>query len=51
VEGHDQARLVDPAIGRTRISRPGIDGQPVEWHLAAVCVLALVEEMTEDPVG
>jgi hypothetical protein len=26
---------------------PGIDGEPVEWHLSAIAFLGLVDGMTE----
>jgi AcrR family transcriptional regulator len=48
LDGLNQARLVDAKIVDERILRRGIDGSTVEWHIAAIAVVALVEEMTED---
>ncbi|WP_255784565.1 TetR/AcrR family transcriptional regulator [Mycobacteroides abscessus] len=50
VEGLIGRSVTNPGIVATPIIRPGIDGQPVEWHLAAVGFLGIVDEMVEpDP--
>ncbi|MCX6501374.1 MAG: TetR family transcriptional regulator [Microbacterium sp.] len=47
VEGIVSRRLVGSADADATITRPGLDGGPVEWHLAAVAFLAMILEMTE----
>ncbi|WP_460772478.1 TetR/AcrR family transcriptional regulator [Microbacterium sp. GXF7504] len=47
VEGIVSRRLVGSADADAIIVQPGIDGAPVEWHLAAVAFLALIMELTE----
>jgi AcrR family transcriptional regulator len=47
VEGIVSRRRIGvPIVGHT-VMRPGIDGEPVEWTLAALGYLALVESLTE----
>jgi AcrR family transcriptional regulator len=47
VEGIVGRRLVGSADADTVILRPGLDGDPVEWCLAALAFLAMILEMTE----
>lgn len=46
VEGLAQRRPVNADVVDTPILLPGIDGDPVEWHLAAVGFLAALDQMT-----
>jgi AcrR family transcriptional regulator len=47
VEGIVSRRLVGSTDADAVVLRPGLDGQPVEWCLAALAFLALILEMTE----
>lgn len=47
VEGLARRILVNPDVINKPISLPGIDGDLVDWHLAAVGFLAIVEAMSE----
>lgn len=50
VEGLIGRSLTNPGIVHTPVPLPGIDGQTVPWHLAAVGFLGIVDEMVEpDP--
>jgi AcrR family transcriptional regulator len=50
VEGLIGRQLANQKIVDEPIRLPGIDGEPVDWHLAAVGFLAIVDAMTEpDP--
>ncbi|MBT9605727.1 hypothetical protein [Microbacterium sp.] len=56
VEGLAQRRLVNPDLVDTVISKPGIDGEPVEWHPAALGFWGILEALVDietrrDPVG
>ncbi|MGV9834313.1 TetR/AcrR family transcriptional regulator [Nocardia niigatensis] len=46
-EGMIGRRLTNPTIVTTPIMLPGIDGNPVEWHLAAAACLGILEVMVE----
>lgn len=47
LEGTATNRAFGPAEPEDLLTLPGIDGEPTEWHLAAVAFLALIEGMTE----
>lgn len=47
VEGLARRILVNPDIINAAIRLPGLDGELVDWHLAAVGFLGIVEIMTE----
>jgi AcrR family transcriptional regulator len=47
VEGLIGRSLTNPKIIKTPVMLPGIDGEPVEWHLAAVGFLAILDAMVE----
>ena len=47
VEGLVSRRLVGSEDADATFLLPGLDGEPVEWHLAALTFLAMVLEMTE----
>lgn len=47
LEGIATNRAFGPAMPDQIVDLPGIDGELVEWHLAAVAFLALIEGMTE----
>lgn len=47
VEGLARRILVNPEVINAPIRLPGLDGDLVEWHLAAVGFLGIVEAMTE----
>ncbi|OBA46069.1 hypothetical protein A5789_05935 [Nocardia sp. 852002-51101_SCH5132738] len=50
IEGMIGRRITNPAIVRSPILLPGIDDKPVEWHLAAVAFLGILDLMVEaDP--
>ncbi|WP_369045518.1 TetR/AcrR family transcriptional regulator [Sinomonas sp. P10A9] len=51
VNGLAQRSLVNPEVVDTPVVLPGIDGDPVEWHLSAVGVMAVLDEMTEPIEG
>lgn len=47
VEGIAQRRFVNPELVEAPILLPGLNGELVEWHLAALGFLAIIEGMTE----
>ena len=47
VEGLAQRRLVNPDLVDTMIMKPGIDGQPVEWHPAALGFWGILEALVD----
>ncbi|OZD47384.1 hypothetical protein CH252_21140 [Rhodococcus sp. 06-1477-1B] len=47
VEGLAQRRLVNPELADTIIMKPGIDGQPVEWHPAALGFWGVLEGLVD----
>ena len=47
VEGLAQRRLVNPDLVDTVISKPGIDGEPVEWHPAALGFWGILEALVD----
>jgi AcrR family transcriptional regulator len=47
LEGIATDRAFGPAVPEKLLTLPGIDGEPVEWHLASVAFFALIEGMTE----
>lgn len=50
IEGHISRQWTNPVIVNTPVLMPGITDEPVEWHVAAVGFLAVVDGMTEpDP--
>jgi AcrR family transcriptional regulator len=47
LEGIATNRAFGPEVPDQTLTLPGIDGEPVEWHLAAAAFMALVDGMTE----
>ncbi len=47
VEGLATRILIGNDVADTRALLPGVDGDPVEWHLAALGVRAVIDGMTE----
>lgn len=47
VEGVAERRFVNPELVETPIWQKGLDGDMVEWHLASVGFLSVIEGMTE----
>lgn len=47
VEGLAQRRLVNPDLADTIIMKPGIDGEPVEWHPAAIGFWGILEGLVD----
>lgn len=47
VEGLASRRLVGSADADAIVMQPGIDGEPVEWHIAAVAFFTLLWDLTE----
>lgn len=47
VEGMAQRRLVNPELADTIILKPGIDGEPVEWHPAAIGFWGVLEGLVD----
>lgn len=47
VEGIAERRFVNPELVDTPIWQAGLDGELVEWHLAAIGFLSIIEGMTE----
>ncbi|MDQ1084566.1 MULTISPECIES: TetR/AcrR family transcriptional regulator [Microbacterium] len=47
VEGLAQRRLVNPELADTIIMKPGIDGQLVEWHPAALGFWGILEALVD----
>ena len=47
VEGLAQRRLVNPELADTMISKPGLDGEPVEWHPAALGFWGVLEGLVD----
>lgn len=50
VEGYISRQWTNPVIVNTPVMMPGLTEEPIEWHVAAVGFLAVVDGMTEpDP--
>lgn len=47
VEGLAQRRLVNPDLADTIIRKPGLDGEPVEWHPAALGFWGILEALVD----
>lgn len=47
VEGLAQRRLVNPELADTMITKPGLGGQPVEWHPAALGFWGVLEGLVD----
>lgn len=47
VEGLAERHPVTPDLVDARVRLPGLDGEPVSWHLAAIAFLGVVDVMTE----
>lgn len=50
LEGVATTRAFGPTVPDEVLTLPGLEGEPVEWHLSAVAFVALVDGMTE-PAG
>ncbi|GAB19892.1 hypothetical protein GOEFS_096_00690 [Gordonia effusa NBRC 100432] len=51
VEGMTRRGFTTPDVVATPVSYPGIDGEPVDWHLAALTLLGVIEFMVEPIPG
>ncbi len=47
IEGLVARRLIGSADAAAVVTRPGLDGEPVEWPIGAVAFFALLQDMTE----
>lgn len=47
VEGLAQRRLVNPTLVDTMITKPGVNGEPVEWHPAALGFWGVLEGLVD----
>ncbi|GAA2526987.1 hypothetical protein [Rarobacter incanus] len=47
VEGMVQRQAINPELGDQLVTRPGLDGEPVPWHLAALGFWAIASELID----